>query len=366
MSILSLARPEIVAMRPYSSARKEAPGRGILLNANESPWPLLTNGGLDDAGPPSELNRYPDPQPRELVSSLANLYGVHEEQLLVTRGSDEGIDLLTRVFCRAGKDAIVQCPPTFGMYRIAAQTQGAEVVSVARLPSNDFRMDGDQLLGTLENDDRIKLLFLTSPNNPTGDTIDQRLLLDLLQAAAGKAIVILDEAYVEFTQQASAAKLIDRYENLVVLRTLSKAWGAAGLRCGTVLAPEEVISLLRRIIAPYPLASPVISLAQRMLADGMSDRRQQILKDMQENKKRLLSLLENRSFVRNIWPGEANFVLLQVCVAEDLLSFCAGRGVILRGYPDDPLLEGCIRISVGSKDELSVLKSALDDWEEHL
>ncbi len=366
MSVLSLARPEIVAMKPYSSARKEAPGRGILLNANESPWPLLTDAGPDDAGPVNRLNRYPDPQPRELVSGLAKLYGVTEVQVLVTRGSDEGIDLLTRVFCTAGKDAILQCPPTFGMYRIAAQTQGAEIVSVSRLASNDFRMDRDQLLGTLEKDKRIKLIFLTSPNNPTGDTIDPRLLLDLLQAAAHKAIVVVDEAYAEFSQQASASELIGRYENLVVLRTLSKAWGAAGLRCGAVLAPEEVISLLRRIIAPYPLASPVISLAQRMLADGMSDRQQGMLSEVQENKKGLLGLLAGRSFITNIWPGEANFVLLQACEADDLLSFCAGRGVILRGYPGEPLLEGCIRISVGSKDELSALKSALDAWETRL
>ena len=365
MTIISLARPEIVAMKPYSSARMEAPGHGILLNANESPWPLLMNARLDDAGPASGLNRYPDPQPRELVSNFANLYGVGKEQVLVTRGSDEGIDLLTRVFCRAGKDAIAQCPPTFGMYRIAAQTQGVDIISVPRLASNDFRMDRDRLLETLENDRRIRLIFLTSPNNPTGDIIEQTFLRDLLQAAVGKAIIVLDEAYIEFSQQASATDLIGGYENLVVLRTLSKAWGAAGLRCGAVLAPEEVISLLRRIIAPYPLASPVISLAQRMLADGMSDRQQRLLKDMQKNKKRLLSLLAGRSFITNIWPGEANFVLLQVCAAEELLNFCAGRGVILRGYPSEPLLEGCIRISVGSKHELSVLKSTLDDWEAH-
>ncbi len=363
MTIISLARPEIVAMKPYSSARKEAPGHGILLNANESPWPLLINAPLDDAGPSSGLNRYPDPQPRELVSGFAKLYGVPQEQVLVTRGSDEGIDLLTRVFCRAGKDAIAQCPPTFGMYRIAAQTQGVDIVSVPRLASNDFLMDGDRLLKTLKNDRRIRLIFLTSPNNPTGDIIEQTFLHDLLRAAVGKAIIVIDEAYIEFSQQASAADLIGRYENLVVLRTLSKAWGAAGLRCGAVLATEEVISLLLRIIAPYPLASPVISLAQRMLADGMSERQQQMLDELQENKKRLLSLLAGRSFITNIWPGEANFVLLQACEAEDLLSFCAGRGVILRGYPSEPLLEGCIRISVGSKNELSVLKSALDDWE---
>jgi histidinol-phosphate aminotransferase len=252
------------------------------------------------------------------------------------------------------------------MYRIAAQTQGAQIVSVPRLASNDFRMDRDQLVQTLEHDGRIKLLFLTSPNNPTGDTIDRPLLLDLLQAAEGKAIVVLDEAYAEFSPRASATDLIGKYENLVVLRTLSKAWGAAGLRCGAVLAPEEVISLLRRIIAPYPLASPVVSLARRLLGNGMSERQRRMLEEVQKNKKNLLSLLADRPFITKIWPGEANFVLLQVQEAEDLLSFCAGRGVILRGYPAEPLLRGCIRISVGSKDELSALNSALDDWQAKL
>lgn len=363
MTVMSLARPEIVAMKPYSSARKEAPGRGILLNANESPWPFLPDSGLDEHGSENSLNRYPDPQPRELVSRLADLYGLPAGRVLVTRGSDEGIDLLTRVFCRAGKDAIAQCPPTFGMYRIAAQTQGADIVSIPRLAANDFRVDREQLLISLENDERIKLVFLTSPNNPTGDTIDRAVLLDLLHAAAGKAVVVLDEAYAEFSQHPSATDLIGEYENLVVLRTLSKAWGAAGLRCGAVLAQETVISLLRRIIAPYPLASPVISLASRMLEDGRRDRQKQMLKQVRENKAFLLDLLTDRSFIQSMWPGEANFVLIRVSHAEDLLGFCANRGLILRAYPGDPLLDGCIRISVGSKEELSALESALDAWE---
>ncbi len=363
MSILPLARPEIVAMKPYSSARTEAPSGGILLNANESPWSLLSDAGPADNASVSGLNRYPDPQPFELVSALAKLYGVSEQQVLVTRGSDEGIDLLTRVFCRAGKDAIAQCPPNFGMYRIAAQTQGAAIVSIPRQAGNDFRMEGDKLLAALETDSRIKLLFLTSPNNPSGDLIDRGLLFDLLEAAKGKAIVVLDEAYAEFSRQASASELINRYENLVVLRTLSKAWGAAGLRCGAALAQEEIISLLRRIIAPYPLASPVISLALRMLSDDLSGRQQQMLEEVQGNKEYLLKLLAGRSFIRNIWPGEANFVLLRAHKAEELLSFCAERGVVLRGFSSEPLLQGCIRISVGSTDELSALKTVLDEWE---
>jgi histidinol-phosphate aminotransferase len=363
VSIESLARPEIVAMKPYSSARKEAPGKGILLNANESPWSLLENAGPENMGPDTNLNRYPDPQPRELVSRLAELYAVNEENVLVTRGSDEGIDLLTRVFCRAGQDAILHCPPTFGMYRIAAQTQGAAIVSVPRSADNGFTLDRQGVLDAVAGDDRIRVIFLTSPNNPTGDAIEPDWLPDLLEATSDRALVVIDEAYAEFCRFPSAAELIDQFENLVVLRTLSKAWAAAGLRCGVVLAQFSVISLLRRIIAPYPLASPVISLACRMLDKKTLERQKRLLDEVALNKARLLRMLEDRPFVIDLWPGEANFVLFRSDRADDLLSFCAARGVILRGYPADPLLSGCIRISVGSDRDLSALESALNAWE---
>jgi histidinol-phosphate aminotransferase len=354
MNIESLARPEIVAMKPYSSARKEAPGRGVLLNANESPWPLL---GED------ELNRYPEPQPGELVSRLAKLYSVPEPRVLVTRGSDEGIDLLTRVFCRAGQDAILHCPPTFGMYRIAAQTQGADIVAVPRDASTGFRLDVDGVLDAIDANPQIKLVFLTSPNNPTGDVIDSSSLSRMLSKTAGRALLVVDEAYAEYCTQPSAAGLIDEHEHLVVLRTLSKAWAGAGLRCGTVLAQEPVIDLLRRVIAPYPLASPVTSLANRMLESEVMRRQREMLLAVQENKKRLLGMLHDRIFVDTIWPGEANFVLFRTKEPGELLSFCADRGVILRGYPNDPSLSGCIRISVGSDEDLTALEAALEAWE---
>jgi histidinol-phosphate aminotransferase len=354
MSVESLARPEIVAMKPYSSARKEAPGRGILLNANESPWPLL---GED------ELNRYPEPQPGELVSRLARLYGVPEPRLLVTRGSDEGIDLLTRVFCQAGKDAILHCPPTFGMYRIAAQTQGAAIVSVPRDAETGFRLDVEGVLDAIDADPRIKLVFLTSPNNPTGDVIDSSSLSKILDKTAGRALLVVDEAYIEYCTQPSVAGLTEKHEHLVVLRTLSKAWASAGLRCGTVLAQEAVIDLLRRVIAPYPLASPVTSLANRMLESEIMQRQREMLEAVRKNKQRLLGMLQDRSFVVDIWPGEANFVLCKTPDPGEFLSFCASRGVILRGYPNDPSLSGCIRISVGSDEDLNALEAALDAWE---
>ncbi len=358
-SVTDLARPEIVAMKPYSSARLEAPGHGILLNANESPWPLLDEelSGLN-------VNRYPEPQPEALVEGLARLYGVANDQVLVTRGSDEGIDLLTRVFCRAGQDAILHCPPTFGMYRIAAQAQGADVVAVQRSIESGFELDGDQLIETLQADDRIRLLFLTTPNNPTGDLINREMLLRILQAAEGRALVVVDEAYAEFSSAASATQLISQFPQLVVLRTLSKAWASAGLRCGSVLAQAEVLALLRRVIAPYPLAAPVTAMALRVLQPDMRLRQQKLLRELTANKKILLEILQDRDCIKRLWPGEANFVLLEANNAAGLLAHCAARNIVLRGFPADPNLRDCLRISIGSSGELAALKTALDEWKE--
>jgi len=356
MNVAALARPEIVAMKPYSSARKEAPAEGVLLNANEAPRSLL-GAGFETL----PLNRYPEPQPAELLEGLARLYGLPRDHALVTRGSDEGIDLLTRVFCRAGKDAVLHCPPTFGMYRIAAQTQGAAVVSVQR--KQDFAMDTQGVLDVVRQDDRIRLVFLTSPANPTGDCVEEGFLRGLLTAATGRAIVVVDEAYVEFCTRPSFACWIAAQPQLVVLRTLSKAWASAGLRCGAVLAQPPIIDLLRRIIAPYPLASPVAALALRALTPELQKLQQELLAEIRRNKKVLLNLLEQRPFILRVWPGEANFVLLRVRDAAGLLAYCAGKGVILRGFPAEPLLRDCIRITVGSAQDLAALDAVLNDWE---
>jgi len=356
--ISGLARPEIVAMKPYSSARLEATGQGILLNANESPWPLLHEelSGLD-------INRYPEPQPEALVQGLADLYGVAHDQLLVTRGSDEGIDLLTRVFCRAGQDAILHCPPTFGMYRIAAQAQGAAVVSVPRSLESGFAFDCSAVVQALQADARIKLVFLTTPTNPTGDVVSREQLLQVLEAASGRSLVVVDEAYAEFCSAASSCELINEFPQLVVLRTLSKAWASAGLRCGCVIAQAEVLALLRRVIAPYPLAAPVTSMALRVLQPDLQARQQKLLRDLLANKQTLLQILQGRSWIRRLWPGEANFVLLEVDDAAGLLAHCAQHNIILRGFPAEPMLRDCLRISVGSDAELDALNTALNLWQ---
>ena len=253
MTILSRARPEIARLDPYQSARKQYTGTGpaVLLNANENPWPARAHTG-------SALNRYPDPQPEELAQAMANFYGVMPSQVLMTRGSDEGIDLLVRAFCRAGKDQIVQCPPCFGMYRIAAEIQGAKVLKVP-LNEDDFELNADAILAACG--DYTKIVFLTTPNNPTGNSIPREVLLDLIDTLQRKTIVAVDEAYIEFSDQHSISNVINEYDNLVVFRTLSKAFALAGARCGAMLGAPSVLDLLRRIIPPYPLPGPTIKAA---------------------------------------------------------------------------------------------------------
>ena len=355
MKLADLARPDILALRPYSSARSEAPADGVLLNANESPRPLLDWAGEGV----SSLNRYPDPQPAKLVRALADVHAVDPERVLVTRGSDEGIDLLTRVFCRAGEDRVLECPPCFGMYRVAAAIQGAAVVSVPRDRERDWAPDIDALVAALETDAPPKLVFLTSPNNPTGDVLARADLERVLDAARDRALVVLDEAYIEFCPGAGALELQATSPHLVILRTLSKAWASAGLRCGVVLADPGVIGLLKRVIAPYPLAAPVVSLALATLGPEARAAQRELVREVLQQKTRLLELLDSTPAVRRIRPGAATFVLAEVDDAPALVRHCRERGVLVRAF-SDPLLAGCVRITVGNPQELDALATALD------
>jgi len=357
MNPAQLARPEILAMQPYASARSSAGADGVLLNANEAPAPLV-----DAAGPTGlPLNRYPPPQPEALRQRLADLYGVAPEQLLVTRGSDEGIDLLLRVFCRPGQDAILECPPCFGMYQVAAQIQGARILSVPRKPDT-LAVDGAALTTAIASAAGLKLVFLTSPNNPTGDLLSAATLESALAACAGRALLVLDEAYIEFCGTPSAAARLPQAPHLVVLRTLSKAWASAGLRCGAVLADPAVITLLRRVMAPYPLSTPSIDAALRVTGDDARVAQRAMLTMLQANKQALLQDLARYDWVRQVWPGEANFVLARVNDGPGLVRFCADRGVRLRDFSHQPMLADCVRLTIGSEADMQALRRALLEW----
>lgn len=363
MDINALARPEILAMKPYQSARSSAAADGVLLNANEAPDSLLD----DPVWSPLQLHRYPKPQPDELVRRLSEVYGVAADRLLITRGSDEGIDLLVRVFCRAGHDAILECPPCFGMYRIAAQIQGAEIIEVDR-DAQTLKPDIDAIIRAIESRAQLKLVFLTNPNNPTGDVFQPAELKRILDACLNRAMVVLDEAYIEFCtatgpEMGSATALLDEYPNLVILRTLSKAWAAAGLRCGSVLARAGVISLLGRVMAPYPLTAPAVAVALAVTDPVAGKRQRTMLATVQQQKQQLLEYLREQPWVGQIWAGQANFVLVRVASADALVAHCAAQGVRIRNFSHQRLLEGCVRFSIGNAKDMQALKMALDDYE---
>ena len=360
MDIESIARPEIVAMKPYESARNSAAADGILLNANEAPFTHVN----DPEWQRLSLNRYPSPQPELLKTRLAEMYSVTRDKLLITRGSDEGIDLLTRVFCRPGEDAIVECSPCFGMYRIAATIQDARVIDVPRRAGRGFQIDYEELQQVIDQQAGVRLVFLTSPNNPTGDLVDRVQLKAVLKACEGKALVVLDEAYIEFCSAEPASQLIDQWPHLVVLRTLSKAWAAAGIRCGVVIADPAVIGLLQRVIAPYPLAATVIDAALRAISGDAIIRQQAFIKEVRERKTDLLGFLERCSWIEDVLPGEANFVLLRVPDADELVDWCARRGIRIRNFTRQAQLAGYVRLTIGSEDEMAALKSALQAYGE--
>lgn len=338
----ALIRPEIQALEGYSSARMEAQGGDVLLNANESPWP-----GSGDAN----WNRYPDPQPRALVERLALLYGVAAERVLVTRGSDEGIDLLTRTFCAAGRGAIIENPPCFGMYRVSAAIQGCEVIQVPL--AADWSLDRRGIAAAWRPG--AHLVYVCSPNNPTGNATDPNTVAELAEAMAGRAVVVVDEAYQEFSAKPSCIGLVDRFDNLVVLRTLSKAYGLAGIRCGGLVARAAVIATLRRVMAPYPIPAPSVAAALDALDESRGETQRRRVAGIVASRASLAGALTQCAGVREVWALDANFVLARVDDASAWVARCADAGVLIRDVSRYPSLEDCVRITVGSPPENSRL-----------
>ncbi|MFA6229467.1 MAG: histidinol-phosphate transaminase [Rhodanobacter sp.] len=350
MSVLDLARPEIRAMQPYSSARMEASGGQVFLNANESAWAPAGDNGLG-------CNRYPEPQPATLLEALSRLYGVRREQLLVSRGSDEAIDLLVRAFCRAGQDAILIQPPTFGMYAVCARIQNAAVIEVPL--AADFALDVDAVLAAMTT--AVKLVFVCSPNNPSGKSVSRADVERLLQGLAGRALLVVDEAYVEFSDEGSVADLIDGHEYLAVLRTLSKAWALAGARIGSLLANPAVISLLRLIIPPYPLPLPCVAAALAALSSEGQQQVREHLAVLRSEQQRMQAALMALAGVRAVLPSQANFLAVRFDDPAAAYRQLLDAGVVVRDVRRYPNLQDALRITIGAPQEndrvLSVLKN---------
>ncbi len=355
MSVLDLARPDIRTLQPYSSARSEG-GRGALfLNANESSW---APGGDEAAA----LNRYPEPQPSELVSRLAALYEVDRTQLLVTRGSDEAIDLLVRAFCPARASAVVVTPPTFGMYAVSARVQGAEVLEVP-LAAPAFALDVDAVLAAVAEASGargpVRIVFACSPNNPTGGVVPRASLERLARGLAGRALLVIDEAYAEFSGEESAAAWVASggsaagrdLEHVCVLRTLSKARALAGARVGCLLAAADVVALLRRIMAPYPLPQPSVSAALAALTPERDREAREQVQTVIAERARLAERLGTVPGVREVLPSAANFLAVRFDAAEAMHQALQDEGIVVRDIRRYPGLGDALRITIGRPEE---------------
>ena len=344
-SLISLARPEIVTLKPYAHAAW-LPSH-TRLHANEAPWRLKSDSTR--AG----LNRYPEPQPQALIERLASLYGVSSTQVLATRGADEAIDLLSRIYLRAGVDAILQCSPTFGMYQVAARIQGAEVIEVPLAQAAGWGVDADALLAAWRPG--VKLVYLCSPNNPTGNLLDCAALEQICTVLDGKAIVVIDEAYIEWSGAASLARWFDRFQTLAILRTLSKAHALAGARLGALLAAPELIQLAKRVIPPYALAQPTIEAALGALEPDELTMSQTRLQALLVEKEYLRRGLASSPLVEKIWPSDTNFLLIDCSDAERFMNYSIAGGLIVRDLRANPALPRSLRVSVGTRAENDAL-----------
>jgi histidinol-phosphate aminotransferase len=337
--ILALARPEIVALKAYSHASWDPAFER--LHANELPWRAETDRSV--AG----LNRYPEPHPLVLAQRLAKLYGVSDAQLLPGRGSDESIDLLVRGFCRAGVDNVIICPPTFGMYAVAARIQGAGVREVPLQRDRDYALDPARVLASCDANTRI--VFLCSPNNPTGNAMDPAAIEQLLVALADKALVVVDEAYIEFSGDASLTTALTRFPNLVVLRTLSKAYGLAGARVGSLIAAPEIVALLAKVIPPYSIPQLTIEAVLATLGEAQLAIQIERVAQVRAERERVRAALANCKPVQKIWPSVANFLLVDFSEPDAVLAAARAAKLLIRDMRS--VTPSSLRISVGTPEQ---------------
>lgn len=349
MSILNLIRPELLNTPGYVPGGEDAKHR---LNANELPWaPIETD--------PIKLNFYPDSRSQKtLQKQLAARYQVESDQLVITRGSDDGIDLVTRLFLKAGEDALMQFPPAFPMYAFYVRLQQGELIQCPLDSDNNFSLSLEQIKNSWQSN--CKVIMICSPNNPTGNLIGLDLIAAVCNQYKDKSVVVVDEAYIEFAQAQSATTLIDQYENLVVLRTLSKASGLAGLRLGSIIAQAHVIAAFKKIIAPFTISSITIELASNALE--MSDWFATAIDTIQTSRDWLIEELKNKSIIEKVYPSEANFILVKTCYAQQLISWFADKNVALRDFPPHSLLHDHLRITVGDEQQNKLLIATLSSF----
>lgn len=347
--IEGLARRAILDLVPYSSARSEYVGKSeILLDANENTF----GSAVDLPSVCSHLNRYPDPLQIDLRNKLAKLYKVNSNQIFVGNGSDEAIDLLLRVFCEPGKDAILITPPTYGMYEVIANVQGV-LIQRANL-SSDFTVDYSGIKKTINS--KSKIVFICSPNNPTGNKVEFSEIVKIAKLTAG--ILVVDEAYIDFAEQDSAISLLQRFPNIVVLRTLSKAWGMAGIRTGFAIAHPRIISLLQKIKFPYNVSS--LSQATALRALDQKKFLSTVVAKIKTERARLSEQLSKNPDVVKVFPSDASFILVKFKNSNLAFNKLNASGIIVRDRNNTKGCENCLRISIGTREENNSIIACLN------
>lgn len=342
----SLVRENISRLIPYSSARHEFKGKAsVFLDANENAY---GSPGI------ASFNRYPDPLQWQLKFQLARIKGIPAENIFVGNGSDEVIDLAYRIFCNPGKDNVIICPPTYGMYEVSANINNVEIRKVNLLP--DFQPDVEHILKAI--DASTKLIFICSPNNPTGNSMNQGDIEILLNNFGG--IVIVDEAYINYARQKTMVSELTEYPNLIVMQTLSKAWGMAALRIGLCYASMDIIDLFNKVKPPYN-----VNEASQQLALEALENTTQIndwIREITTQREMIVTALTTLSFVEKVYPSDANFILVKVKDADGLYAFLAENEIVVRNRSKEVMCGNCLRITIGTPEENVYLLSVLNKF----
>ncbi|MBO7324686.1 MAG: histidinol-phosphate transaminase [Bacteroidales bacterium] len=342
MDINQLLRKNIAALSPYSCARDEFEGEAsVYLDANENPYN-------------APYNRYPDPLQKALKEKIAALKGLRPEQIFLGNGSDESIDLAFRAFCEPRIDNVLAIAPTYGMYKVCADIN--DVAYREHSLDADFQFKAEDLLARC--DEHTKLIFLCSPNNPTGNSLCSSEIVKVIENFQG--LVMLDEAYIDFSSQDSFCSLLDKYPNLVIFQTFSKAWASAGLRLGMAFASPEIIAVYNKVKYPYNVN---LQTQQLMLAHLQEPQRIQAwVAELIEQRSFLQQALAALPIVQHIYPSDANFLLVKVDDADALYQYLVAQGIIVRNRNRVRLCEGCLRITVGTADENAALMAAMQQF----
>ena len=341
-SLNKILRKNINNLVPYSSAREEYTGEeAVFLDANENPYN-------------SPYNRYPDPLQNKLKKRISDIKGILQAKIFLGNGSDEAIDLLIRAFCEPRIDNIVSIEPSYGMYEVCADINNVKFIKV--LLKNDFQLDINAILKTININ--TKLIYLCSPNNPTGNCFNKQDIIEILQNFNG--LVIVDEAYIDFSTKESLLSILNEYKNLVVLQTFSKAWGLAGIRLGMAFADKEIIDVLNKIKYPYNVNSLTLEKANETLKNDRS--KNAWIEQILEARDRLIEELANLPFVVKVYPSDANFLLVKVNSVKNIYDYLVNKKIIIRDRSNVSLCEDCLRITIGTKDENLLLMDSLKKY----